>query len=126
MTFILIAHISIEEVKQSLIDIEAWLAKNAKDVYEAMNKKKPATIDDVKKLSAAINDKITSNLEALLRYSRPNLLLRDMYKTLSVDGILDALEVNQVNGYWKKNYIPFAVDEEDNYLVLENLNGNHF
>ena len=109
-----------------MIDIEAWLAKNAKDIYEAMNKKKPATVDDMKKLSAAINDKITSNLEALLRYSRPNLLLRDMYKTLSVDGILDALEVNQVNGYWKKNYIPFAVDEEDNYLVLENLNGNHF
>lgn len=115
--------ITAEEIKQCLGDIEAWFSKNGQEVYSDMKNAKPATSDEIKKLADTIKDKVSSTLESLLVNSHPYMLLRDLFKTMTVAQILDAIEVNQVNGYWKKNYIPFANDDDNNYLCLENSNG---
>jgi len=97
---------------------------NAKDVYEQIKNSKPASADDLKSLKEVVKSNLPLALEVLLNHHNGGFLLRDNYKSLSVEQILDAIDVNQVNGYWKKNYIPFAGDDENNFLCLEHENGN--
>jgi len=100
-----------------------YFETNAKDIYSDLQNSKPASEQDLNNLKDTIKTSLPLSLEVLLSTNNGGLLLRDNYKSLSVEKILDAIDLNQVNGYWKKNYIPFAADEENNYLCLEHENG---
>ncbi len=100
-----------------------YFKENAKEVYEKLQGVKPATESDLKKLTEFIKGPLPLSLQVLLSTYNGSFLLKDNYQSLSVDQIFDAFEVNQVNGYWKKNYIPFASDDENNFLCLEYDNG---
>jgi len=116
--------ISSEEIKQGILDMTHFFEANAKDIYNEIQKSKPASQEDLKSLKDTIKTTLPLSLEVLLSNHNGGFLLRDNYKSLSVEQILDAIDVNQVNGYWKKNYIPFAGDDENNFLCLEHENGN--
>ena len=112
-----------EDVKQGILDMYNWFTTNASDIANALKSTKGATPDEIKKLSETIKSAVPQTLEWLLSTYNGNFLLRDNYKTLSVDKILEAIDNCQVYGYWKKSYIPFAADDEQNYLCLEHDNG---
>lgn len=91
---------------------------------EALKNSKPATQEEINKLaSTVLKTKIPISVEALLLRHNGNFPIKDNYKLLSLQGIEDSLEVNKVNGHWNKNYIPFAVDDENNYLCIQAENG---
>lgn len=100
-----------------------YFETNAKDIYSELKNTKPATEHELNSLKDTIKTSLPISLEVLLSTYNGGLLLIDNYRSLSVDKILDAIDVNQINGYWKKNYIPFAADEENNFLCLEHENG---
>jgi len=115
--------ISKEEIKQGILDMTHYFENNAKDIYSELKHSKPATEQELKNLKDIIKTSVPLSLEVLLLTNNGGLLLRDNYKSISIDKILDAIDVNQINGYWKRNYIPFAADEENNFLCLEHENG---
>lgn len=100
-----------------------WFASNAKDVAEGLKSKKGASSSDIESLEKTVKTKLPASLAVLLSVYDGGLLLKDNYKSLSVSAILDAIDVGQVNGYWKTNYIPFAADDENNYLCIEHTSG---
>lgn len=115
--------VSKEEVKQGIVDMASYFETRAKGFAATLKSIKPATADELGKLKDTIKVTVPMGLEVLLTSYNGGFLLKDNYKTLSVEQILEALELNQINMYWKKNYIPFAVDEDNNYLCLEHENG---
>lgn len=49
--------------------------------------------------------------------------MHEKFITLSTEDIIELNEVNAVSGYWKNNYLTFAQDSDDNYLIIENDTG---
>lgn len=115
--------VSEDEIKQAITDMAGWFSTNAKDVAAELKSKKGASSDDIAKLEKTVKTKLPRSLAVLLSVYDGGLLLKDNYKSLSVSAILDAIDVGQVNGYWKANYIPFAGDDDNNFLCMEHTSG---
>ena len=115
--------VSSEDIKQGILDMANFFNANAPDVADGLKNAKPASADELKKLKDVVKGPLPVSVEVLLSVYNGGFLLKDTYKSLSITQILEAIDLNQVNGYWKKNYIPLAQDEENNYLCVENENG---
>lgn len=110
--------VSEEEIKQCIKDLVNWFDINAKDISDGLKNSKPATDDEIKKIADIAKTTVPTSLILLLKAYNGNFLLSDNFKSLTVEEIVDSIDVNSVNGYWKKDYIPFALDEEKNFLVI--------
>lgn len=106
-------------MKQSITDIENWLSQNVPSVAETLKKSKPATQDDINRLETLLKNKFPESLQALYLKYNGKFPLKDNYRSLSTKEIEENLEVNQVNGYWNKSYIPFAINDDNEFLCLQ-------
>ena len=111
--------VSKDELQQSITDISTWFKANAADVAKTLDATKPASKDEIERLrTKVLKTTVPISLQTLLETYNGNFLLKDNYRSMSVSEIEDSVEVNQVNGHWNKDYIPFAVDDEKNYLCI--------
>jgi hypothetical protein len=115
--------ISQEEIKQGITDMAGWFSTHAKDIFGTLKSTKPASADELKALADALKSTLPESIKVLYSVYNGNFLLSDNFKSLPIQRIIDDLEVCSVYGGWKKNYIPFALDEDNNYLCLEHNNG---
>jgi hypothetical protein len=118
--------VSLEEVKQSIGDLLEWFKNNADSVHTQLSKTPGASEDALAKLRNTLKNDLPSSLTELLKTKNGNFQLHESFKTLSAEQIIDSVEINSVYGYWNKSYIPFAVDIDENFLILESSSGLNF
>lgn len=101
-------NVSSDEIKQAVNDLSTWFSTNAKDLAKELATHKPVSESNFKKLKDGISLKIPTSLETVLSVHDGGLLLKDNYKLLSAEGILEADDLLKVSMYWNKGYIPIA------------------
>lgn len=96
--------ISCEEIDQAVKDIANWVACNIPQHVTRAGRETAAFPYAVNKLFSVADG---------------GLQLQETFKTLSVEELGAASEVGRVSIHWKHNYIPFARNNEGEFLVVE-------
>lgn len=105
--------ITLEDVKQWIVDINSYLTKNLK--LKGIN---GAAEDDLQLLRSKLKY-VPEALEELLRNHNGQIQLLESYKTLSVKEIIDAVEEYKIYGFWNNDYIPIAKDMDGALLIIQ-------
>lgn len=103
-----------EDIKQWILDIKTWLAKNLKSQATIAG----ATEIELETLRKQLKF-VPESLEILLSAQNGQLQLLETYKTLSSKEILDSCEEYKIYGYWSNNYIPIAKDIDGALLIIQ-------
>ncbi|CAG9327274.1 unnamed protein product [Blepharisma stoltei] len=104
--------ISSEEIDQALRDILAWLSTNVP------NFSPPGPSNRINQLQ---NPPLA--LLKMLQSHNGGIQLQETFITISVEEILDAIEVGRVSIYWKNGYFPFARNIDGEFLVVDGEGG---
>jgi hypothetical protein len=115
--------VSADEIKQAVNDLTSWFQTHAKDIGSELSKRKPVSESNLKNLKTAFPKSLPSSVETVLSVLDGGLLVKDNYRLLSAEGIMEADDLLRISMYWNKGYIPIGQDDDNNYLCLEQENG---
>lgn len=112
-------NITEKEYDQVILDLKYWFESHAKPVITEIQNSKPASQEQQNELKKSFKVSIPDSILKILSLCNGGFQLHEGYKTLSIADILESLEEHEVDFHWNKNYIPFAKDISENFLILE-------
>ena len=78
-----------------------------------------ASDKQLKTLGSNFDIPCPSILLSLLKIKNGGIPLHEDFFLLSVEDIIEDLEVNAVDSHWNNSYIPFAKNEKNDFLIIQ-------